>query len=79
MKAIFAGFIAALLVSFSPVSLAANAPDKPVASSSEGSAPPAKPDVAAAPHRRVSRNADARKCLELGDNRQVARCAQPFL
>jgi len=79
MKAIFAGCIAALLVSFSVFSISAEPAARPAEASDAAPAASAKADKASSPRRRVNRNADARKCLELQDNHQINRCARPYL
>ena len=79
MKAIFAGFAAVLLLSLSGPTFAADAPEKGGAAAVTAPADSAKSEPPAPARRRVSRTADARKCLELQDNRLVARCAHPYL
>jgi hypothetical protein len=79
MKAIFAGSAAALLFCFSCFSAAAEPADKPQTGTGAATASAPKADNPSSSRRKGSRNADARKCLELQDNRQVARCAHPYL
>jgi hypothetical protein len=79
MKAIFAGSAAALLICFSSFSVAADTADKQAAATRAVPATSAKADNPSPSRRKVSRNADARRCLELEDNRKVARCAHPYL
>jgi hypothetical protein len=79
MKAIFAGSTAALLICFSSFSVAAETADKQATGAGAAPATSAKADNASPSRRKMSRTADARKCLELQDNRQVARCAHPYL